>query len=188
MTPSKKTPARKTAEKEDRPLSAMQRKFVEIHASGVPAGRSYERAGYKARGSIADQKASRLLATNGKAKEYLEELKEEASEDCRWSKKQAMDYLVDVLETPIGEVDTQSKFAQSHQEGTERAGEKITMPGKMDALGKLISMCGWEAPKKTENTNRETKEVTLSPEAIAELERIQKIKTKIKPPDYKADE
>tara|TARA_B110000305_G_scaffold78432_1_gene88228 strand:+ start:243 stop:443 length:201 start_codon:yes stop_codon:yes gene_type:complete len=42
-------------------LNDRQIKFVELVFQGHPAGRAYEKAGYKAKGKIADANASRLL-------------------------------------------------------------------------------------------------------------------------------
>jgi phage terminase small subunit len=43
-------------------LTAQQRRFVEGRAAGMPAGRAYEAAGYRAKGRAADAAASRMLA------------------------------------------------------------------------------------------------------------------------------
>lgn len=130
-------------------LTQQQRTFCELYASNMPAGRAYEQAGYKARGNAAEAAASRLL-TNVKVKTYVEEIQAQSSEDCRWSRKQAMDYLCDVLETPIGKINPNHVMAQSHQEATERSGEKITMPGKIEAFRELAKMCDWYTPVKVE--------------------------------------
>lgn len=42
-------------------LSVRQQRFVDLVLSGIPAGRAYEQAGYKARGNAAETCAARLL-------------------------------------------------------------------------------------------------------------------------------
>jgi hypothetical protein len=42
-------------------LNARQRRFVELLAGGMAAGRAYEQAGYSVAGDKADQSASRML-------------------------------------------------------------------------------------------------------------------------------
>lgn len=42
-------------------LKPRQQRFVELVASGRPAGRAYEEAGYSARGNVADSCAERLM-------------------------------------------------------------------------------------------------------------------------------
>jgi len=59
-------------------LSPTQRKFAEIYASGRPAGRAYEEAGYSAKGASADSAGSKLLR-NDKVSEYVESLKSSAT-------------------------------------------------------------------------------------------------------------
>jgi len=129
-------------------ITERQRKFAELYVSGKAAGRAYEEAGYKARGDKADQAASRLLSTNEKVAEFVTQLKEQNSEDCRMSRKEAMDYLCDILQIPIGEISKKHVLAQEHQAATENSGEKIKMPGKMDAFKELAKMCGWYEPEK----------------------------------------
>ena len=169
---------------EEKELSTRQRKFVEIHATGVPAGRAYEQAGYKARGASADSAAAKLLR-NDKVSEYLAKLQAEASEDCRWTKKRAMDYLCDILETPIGEIDISHHLAQEWQEGTDSVGAKIKMPGKMDALKKLCDLCGWDAPRKTEVTGKDggpikqESEFKVTPEDEAAIVRIREARERL---------
>lgn len=132
-------------------LTGQQRKFVEIYSTGVPAGRAYEQAGYVQRGVKADSAASRLLTSNDKVKAYLAELKEQSKADCRWTKKRALDYLADIMETPIGEIGPDHELAQEYQQGTEATGEKIKMPAKLDAFDKMAKMCDWYAPEKHEH-------------------------------------
>jgi hypothetical protein len=54
-------------------LNPRQRRFVELVATGMAAGRAYEQAGYSARGDKADQSASRL-SRNAKVCEALAEV------------------------------------------------------------------------------------------------------------------
>lgn len=133
-----------------RGLTQQQRTFCELYASNMPAGRAYEQAGYKARGKKADESASRLLSRNAKVQAYVEEIQAQTSEDCRWDRKKATDFLCDILETPIGEITPDHQLAQEHQYGTENTAEKTKMPGKLDAFDKLAKMCDWYTPVKVE--------------------------------------
>lgn len=135
----------------ERPLNPRQRLFCEIYVSGRPAGRAYEEAGYDLKGARADESASRLLRTNVKVAKYVAQLREQSSEDCRWTRKRALDYLCGVLETPIGDIGPDHVLAQEHQAATDRAGERIRMPAKIDAFRELAKMCGWYEAEKTEN-------------------------------------
>ena len=55
-------------------LSPTQRRFAEIYASGRPAGRAYEEAGYKARGDSADVCSIKLLR-NAKIQALVEKIR-----------------------------------------------------------------------------------------------------------------
>ena len=56
-------------------LSPKQRKFCDLFLDGMPAGRAYEFAGYKARGDDADCCAAKLQG-NAKVKDYITSMNE----------------------------------------------------------------------------------------------------------------
>ncbi len=128
-------------------LNAKMLKFAQLHVDGLSNGPAYEQAGYKARGNAAEVNGCRLLKHPDVAAE-VERLKQEAAQDCRWSRKRAMDWLCDVLETPIGSITKNHVLAQEHQEATKRAGARLKMPAKVDAFRELAKMCGWYEPEK----------------------------------------
>jgi phage terminase small subunit len=79
-------------------LTAQQRRFVEGRAAGMPAGRAYEAAGYRAKGRAADAAASRLLAkTNVSA--ALAEVQSSTPEIADKAERQR--WLTDVLRGAI---------------------------------------------------------------------------------------
>jgi phage terminase small subunit len=80
-------------------LTAQQRRFVERVAAGMPAGRAYEAAGYRAKGPVADSHASRLLARNGKVKAALAEVQSSTPEIADKAERQR--WLTDVLRGAI---------------------------------------------------------------------------------------
>ncbi len=63
-----------------RPLNPRQQRFVELVAGGMPAGRAYEAAGFKARGKGADECACQLLKKTQVAK-VLAEIRRQQSKD-----------------------------------------------------------------------------------------------------------
>lgn len=128
-------------------LNARQRRFVQFVADGMPAGQAYTRAGYFSKGAAADTGASRMLR-NVQVAAAVDALRAQANEDCRWKRKRAMDYLVDILETPIAQVSPNHPLCQEFQAATARSGAKIKMPGKIDAIRELARMCGWYEPER----------------------------------------
>ena len=58
-------------------------------------------------------------------------------------------FLTEVILTPAGKVDEQSRLFQSHK-GTPEVRE-IGMPDKLRAVEQLAKLCGWNEPKKLEH-------------------------------------
>lgn len=97
--------------------------------------------------------ASILLASPN-ITERVEHLRKLANETLErrlaWNKEKAMRYLVEVLETPVGEIDQDHRLAQ--EIGFDSDGQmKIKLPSKGDALKQLTAMCGWNEPEKVES-------------------------------------
>lgn len=132
-------------------LSPRHEKFAQLVASGEPAGRAYEKCGYDSRGASADAQAARLIRT-AKVAARIAEIRKQCDELCTMSKEEAIDFLVECIRKPIGEIDTAHRLAQEYQEPGEHSGGRIKMPAKLDALDKLAKLCGWYAPEKKEIT------------------------------------
>ncbi len=93
--------------------------------------------------------ASRLLADcNISARvEELQKLAETTLEKrLGWNKEKALTYLVEILETPIGEVGKEHRLAQEFR-NTEDCSQ-IKLPSKADAMKQIAAMCGWNEPEK----------------------------------------
>jgi len=57
--------------------------------------------------------------------------------------------LLDIIETPVGEVDPQSSLAQEYSETKSKKGNRrirVKMPSKTDAISQLVKMAGFNAP------------------------------------------
>lgn len=93
--------------------------------------------------------ASRLLA-DVKISSRVAELQKLANDTLEkrlgWNKEKALTYLVEVLETPIGEVDKLHRLAQEYRDTED--GTTIKLPSKADAMKQLAIMCGWNEPEK----------------------------------------
>ena len=59
---------------------------------------------------------------------------------------EAVEYLVEILKTPIGEVTVDHRLAQS----CDAKSGKIELPNKLGAMQLLAKMCGWNEPEKHE--------------------------------------
>ena len=63
------------------------------------------------------------------------------------SRDQAVQYLVEILKTPIGEVTVDHRLAQSY----DAKSGKIELPNKLGAMQQLAKLCGWNEPEKFEH-------------------------------------
>lgn len=106
-----------------------------------------------------------ILLSNPNVSERVDYLRKLANETLErklgWNKEKALRYLVEVLETPVGEVDQDHRLAQ--EIGFDSDGQmKVKLPGKGDALKQLAVMCGWNEAGKVEVTHSGTIEHTHS--------------------------
>lgn len=139
-------------DKDENGLNAREKRFADLVISGMAAGRAYEKAGYAARGGVADTNASRMLR-NAQVASYIRAERKALSDQARIEKWQAMDFLTDAIITAVGDVDEKSILAQ--EVTTESIGEhilkkKVKMVSKLDSLKLLAAMLGWNAPEKKE--------------------------------------
>jgi 2-methylaconitate cis-trans-isomerase PrpF len=81
------------------------------------------------------------LRANESVAARIEELRARNAEKCQLSRDEAVQYLVEILKTPIGEVNADHRLAQSYD---ARSG-KIELPNKLGAmqlLAKNVRMAG----------------------------------------------
>lgn len=126
-------------------ISDQQQRFLDFLMAGMPAGRAYEKAGYVARGAVADVNAARLL-TNAKVKAAHAAMREEAAARAGMTRDELVNYLVDVVRTPVGRVDATSPLAQEWR--MDEKGMTVKMPNKLMAAKQLADILGWNEPEK----------------------------------------
>ena len=72
----------KEAPTNGRPLTTRQELFCQLHASGLPAGRAYQAAGYKGGADQADTNGSRLMG-NDRVRRRVRELRRQHAASTR---------------------------------------------------------------------------------------------------------
>jgi hypothetical protein len=120
------------------------RKVCELVVQGTPAGRAYEQAGYTARGDAADVSACKLLRIP-KVKAYLETLRAAAIERAEFGRDDLVQFLVEVIKTPVSKVGQDHRLAQKVK--VDDDGMSIEMPGKLGAAKQLADIMGWNKPQ-----------------------------------------
>jgi len=119
--------------------------FAQLVASGnLSHAEAFREAGYSETG--AKENASRLM-TNDNVSARIEELRARNAEKCQLSRDQAVQYLVEILKTPIGEVNVDHRLCQSH----DAKSGKVELPSKLGAMRLLAKMCGRLEPEKHEH-------------------------------------
>ena len=117
-----------------------QRRFAELVVEGVPAGRAYEQAGYKARGASADVEASKSLRKPKVAK-LVEELREEARKSAAISRDELVAMLVEIIRSKPSEASLDNPLCEIR---SSRGEPYAVFPDKSRCMDKLIQVLGFE--------------------------------------------
>jgi hypothetical protein len=124
-------------------------KFAQGMAAGQRQYQAYEGAGFAARGLTASNSAQRLLA-NPKVMARIAELRDEGMVSYQLERRELMDYLVDIIQTPAGQVKEGDRLCHSYRHTAQR--RSTSMPDKLKAAEMLAKLCGWFAPEKPEQS------------------------------------
>lgn len=130
----------------ERPLNDRMRRFGELVAGGMAAGRAYEEAGYVASGVVADAAASRLL-TNVKVDAFVKELRLKSAETCEMTRIDLVQMLVDVIKSKPSDASLDNPLCELSM-GAH--GPYATFPPKPRYVERLCKMLGWDEPDKLE--------------------------------------
>jgi hypothetical protein len=82
----------------------------------------------------------------------IKELRDKAEEECNITRRELMDFYVEVIETPAGSIDKHSRLCQSCEDIVIETGKatirrkKLQMPSKIEAAQSLKFMMGWDKP------------------------------------------
>ncbi len=128
-------------------LNAKQRAFVEHCLKGMPAGRAYETAGYKAKGASADVEASKTLR-NPKVSAALAEARGEMRKAAKIEREDALGILVQILLAKPMDVSMENPLCDLKHTAM---GPMPAMMEKKDAVDRLTKLLGWAAPEKVEH-------------------------------------
>lgn len=124
--------------------NARQESFAQNVAAGLAFGDAYSKAGYKANPDAAAKAGSRLAKTK-LVSARIAELKAKQSEKAEITRDSLREYLVEVLITPVGEVNAKHRLAQAWRKS--KRGQEVKVPDKLKAAELLCRMCGWLAPQ-----------------------------------------
>jgi phage terminase small subunit len=129
--------------------NARHEKFAQAVARGRMQGQAYREAGFAARGGSARTGAVNL-GKRPEVKARIAELRGEATAAHRLNRRELLNYLVDVIETPAGEVREGDRLCYSYRHTARQRSTR--MPDKLKAAEMLAKLCGWLAPEQLEHS------------------------------------
>lgn len=129
-------------------------KFAQAIANGSTGVQAYrDEVAIGCTTKTAIEQGCRLLADRNVAARVAE-LQKLANDTLEkrlgWNKEKALSYLVEILETPIGEVDKLHRLAQEYRDTEDSS--QVKLPSKADAMKQIAAMCGWNEPEKSDVT------------------------------------
>lgn len=155
--PAKKPKPRRTSERPPEALAPQHEAFARDIADGLSAVASY-RKNVASPGTTTDScqaEGCQLLAVP-EIKTRVEQLRTSfrkvLEERLAFRQESMARYLVDILETPIGEVNADHRLCQEHSriDSEKSSSERFKMVSKAEAAKILNAMAGWNAPEKKE--------------------------------------
>jgi hypothetical protein len=121
-------------------ISDRHRQFAELVSQGVPAGRAYEKAGFKARGASADTEASKTLR-NPKVAKRLQSLRQEAAARATITRDDAIVMLAAILRAKPSEASLDNPLCELRM---NRGIPYAVFPDKARCLERLAKMLAWD--------------------------------------------
>ena len=144
------TPSNDQRQMSSQHLNDRQYRFAELVVEGVPAGRAYEQAGYKARGASADVEASKTLR-KPKIKKMIEELREDAREEAKLSRDELVGMLVKIIKSPPERAAMDNPLCEVRM---ARGEPYAVFPDKARCIDKLIQILGFDAESYDQSSTR----------------------------------
>jgi Terminase small subunit len=83
----------------------------------------------------------------------IKELRDKAEEECNMTRRELMDFYVEIIQTGAGSIDKHSRLCQTCEDITVKTGKatiyrkKLSMPSRIDAADSLRHMLAWDKPK-----------------------------------------
>jgi len=130
-------------------LTVGQKKFVEGLLLGKSQKQAYIDAGYKAKHPT---NASHTLAQKDFIQAEIEKRMKPLKDKVDFTRIDMANYWIDILKTPIGEVDMNHRLCQEYNYTATEDVEKtqVKMPSKTEAGKALTALMGWNEPEKKE--------------------------------------
>lgn len=138
------------------PKDPRHQRFADLLLQGQDPGAAVIAAGFKPGGRASAQVMASRMKKRADVAAYIAAIQAAAANKAVIERAEVVQFLADVLRTPIGEIDEKHPLAQEFQ--VDEIGEaatrtKVKMPAKMDAAKQLCTMMGWSAPEEVKVTS-----------------------------------
>lgn len=127
--------------------------FAQKVAKGMTAKQAYKEMQPDCTDESAETLGPKLFRTV-QVRDRVDYILGKAAQHVVMTKAEALAICVEILRTPIGEIDQNHPLAQEMTitETGEKVVTRVKLPSKLDALDKLAKICAWYAPEKFEGT------------------------------------
>jgi hypothetical protein len=129
-------------------LTPRQKAFADLVITGKHAGPAWTAAGYQASGNAAGAQASKALK-NPKIKAYIKAERARLEKAGEFERSDLFNYLVKVIQTPVGQLDGGSPLVQEYTLEESETGTltRVKMANKLQAAKQLAEIAGWNKPQ-----------------------------------------
>lgn len=133
-------------------LTIRERRLLDAVLSGEKYADAYKTAGYKCKSRAKARTSAEAVLSRPRVKVALAKAQAANRDKSEITQEQIVNYLGQVVFTPIGKVDESSILCQEyyHQEGEIHSSSRYKMVSKMDAIKHLTLLLGLEPPQKVE--------------------------------------
>ena len=119
-------------------------KFAQLCATGLPRAEAYRRVAGVRAGKNSDANSDDWLNARG-VRKRIQELQQRNAERSEITREEALQWLADLIRTPIGSVGKDSSLVQAYEEDSEGK-VKVRLADKIAGLQTLCRMTGWNEP------------------------------------------
>jgi Terminase small subunit len=121
-------------------------KFAQLCATGLSRAEAYRKAAGARAGKNSDANSDDWLNARG-VRKRIQQLQERNAERSEMTREEALQWLADLIRTPIGSVGKDSPLVQAYEEDSE-GNVKVRLADKIAGFQTLCRMTGWNEPEK----------------------------------------
>ena len=128
-------------------------KFAQLCATGLSRAEAYRRVAGVRAGKNSDANSDDWLNARG-VRKRIQQLQERNAERSEITREEALQWLADLIRTPIGSVGKDSPLVQAYE--NSEGDVKIRLADKIAGLQTLCRMTGWNEPDQVRLSGTDT--------------------------------